>query len=676
MATDDNITTVSGTAVTENIITSNDTDANGDTLSVTEFSVAGDTTVYTPGDTATITGVGTITITAAGLLTFTPESGYAGAVPDVNYTITDGTSTDSATVSFTEVPEKLAYDDTDSMQEDSGTISGNVLDNDKTGLTVTTIQIAGTDYSVGTAIDITDVGTVQIDADGAYSFTPVQDYSGDVPDITYTVDDGTTTDTADLSIEVIAVADEPTTGNFVLDPVASTLNILTWSNAREVDGQNLLANGGSGADSDVLIAAIDYLRDNIGTTVTNSNGSTVNETGSGTTTSLTDTSLATRDAVYISGYVFLEVGETYTYSGSADDSATIVIGDNVSSLHVSWQGTDTSGNEEFQVTQSGYYSFQFYAHNANGVGNYDFTVENADGTDMKYYPTLAAIEDSLLNTSYVLGDYDAGVDGNDDTGFYSVNRGYEGLSSDVIVLTDINLTANDTDGSEYLSFEISGLPAGAVVSFVDADNITHSITAAADGIATYVPTDENAGTTEYTDFTLNVGDQTDALLDVTLTVTSTEKSNGDSSSSTLDFEVQVTDGGDNDIIVFDANDTLIDGGDGTDTLLINVDGTSIDFSSFDSSVFESIEVIDMTDNGAQSLTNLTTSDVLNIINDSVMTDKGLIIKGDAADSVSLSGSDWISVGTSSQGGNSYNVYSFDDTNGTHELLIQTDITIL
>ncbi len=135
-------------------------------------------------------------------------------------------------------------------------------------------------------------------------------------------------------------------------------------------------------------------------------------------------------------------------------------------------------------------------------------------------------------------------------------------------------------------------------------------------------------------------------------------------------------GAGNDKIVFSVDNALMDGGAGNDTLLINVADTSIDFSSFDATVFESIETIDMTGNGAQTLTNLSTSDVLDIINDTLMTNKGLIINGDSADSVSLTGNDWTNSGTTAQGGNSYNVYSFSDTNGTHELLIQTDITIL
>lgn len=129
----------------------------------------------------------------------------------------------------------------------------------------------------------------------------------------------------------------------------------------------------------------------------------------------------------------------------------------------------------------------------------------------------------------------------------------------------------------------------------------------------------------------------------------------------------------NDTIVFDAADLVINGGDGIDTLLINEENTTINFGTFDSSKFESIEVIDMTGNGAQSLTNLSTSDVLDIINDTVMTDKDLIINGDGDDSVSLTATGWTNSGTTTQDGINYNVYSFSDTNGNHDLLIQTDV---
>ncbi|MBU3847400.1 MAG: BapA prefix-like domain-containing protein [Candidatus Acinetobacter avistercoris] len=510
----------------------------------------------------------TVTVTVSGLAPFkavinpTPnaDGSYNWSVANVPVQLTAGntpvevvgTAKDPkapANISEPSVPAKgnipveitpdLTVDDMKVVNEDESA-SGNVLENDKKdGLTVTGITINGTEYGVGTDIIITGVGTVNVNANGAYIFSPVKDYSGNVPAITYTVSDGVAKDTANLNIEVIAVSDEPTTGNFLLDPAALSLNIQTWSNVQNVNGQDLLQNGGDGASKEVLLNAIDYLRNN--TNVTNSNGSAVGTSGTGVTNSLANTDLPTYEAVYISGYVFLEEGQTYQYTGQGDDSAAIMIGDNVSSLHVNWRGTSTTGDAAFNVSQSGFYTFQFYAHNAAGEGNYNFTLQNSDGSEMKYYPSVSAIEESLRDASYILGQYDAGVDGKNDTGFYPANLGYQGESSKEIDLNRIHLKATDTDGSEYLSFEISGLPIGAELKLKDANNVDRTVTVGANGKATYIPVDLNAGTTEYKEFKLTLGDKQKALLDVSLSVTSTEKSNGDRSSSTLDFEIKLTD---------------------------------------------------------------------------------------------------------------------------------------
>ena len=50
----------------------NDSDVDGDPLSVTQFVIAGDPAVYNPGDVAVIPGIGTLTIGADGAYTFTP----------------------------------------------------------------------------------------------------------------------------------------------------------------------------------------------------------------------------------------------------------------------------------------------------------------------------------------------------------------------------------------------------------------------------------------------------------------------------------------------------------------------------------------------------------------------------------------------------------------------------
>ncbi len=87
-----------GQAATGNVLT-NDGDIDGDPLSVTQFVWGGVTTAA--GGTATLAGVGTLTIAANGAYTFTPAAGYAGAVPAATYTLSDGSLTATATLSFT-----------------------------------------------------------------------------------------------------------------------------------------------------------------------------------------------------------------------------------------------------------------------------------------------------------------------------------------------------------------------------------------------------------------------------------------------------------------------------------------------------------------------------------------------------------------------------------------------
>ncbi|WP_165357464.1 Ig-like domain-containing protein, partial [Sphingosinicella sp. CPCC 101087] len=96
------------------------------------------------------------------------------------------------------------------IQEDE-TATGNVLDNDgdpeNGALAVIRFEVGGQVYSAGETATITGVGTVLIGPDGSYSFTPVSDWNGVVPTITYTVDDGRggfATSTLDIEVEPVA----------------------------------------------------------------------------------------------------------------------------------------------------------------------------------------------------------------------------------------------------------------------------------------------------------------------------------------------------------------------------------------------------------------------------------------------------------------------------------------
>jgi hypothetical protein len=68
----------------------NDGDADGDGLTVQDFSVSGVAGTFAAGETATIANVGTLTLNRDGSYTFVAADRYAGDVPLVSYRISDG----------------------------------------------------------------------------------------------------------------------------------------------------------------------------------------------------------------------------------------------------------------------------------------------------------------------------------------------------------------------------------------------------------------------------------------------------------------------------------------------------------------------------------------------------------------------------------------------------------
>ena len=218
---------VSGNVLTDNSGSGVDSDVDGDPLTVTGFTLDtnGDGTPqsFVAGQTATITDstgnpVGTLVIGPNGSFTFTPAQGYEGPVPSATYTITDGQGgTDSAVLSFGDVPNQppVAVDDGPTPTSVNTPVTGNVLTNDSdpngdpltvTGFTVT--GVPGT-FNPGDTATIPGVGTLVINQDGSFTFTPVTGYTGPIPSATYLVTDGTSTSSAVLSFAAIPAPPAP-----------------------------------------------------------------------------------------------------------------------------------------------------------------------------------------------------------------------------------------------------------------------------------------------------------------------------------------------------------------------------------------------------------------------------------------------------------------------------------
>jgi VCBS repeat-containing protein len=166
-------------------VLANDTDRDGDALTVTSAGAAN----------------GTVTILPDGTVRYTPNPDFAGP-ETITYTISDargGFATSTVDVTVTPVNDRpVAADDTARTAEDQPVtipVLANDRDPDGTPLTVTSASSPN--------------GTVAIHPDGTITFTPDADFNG-ATTITYTISDGAGgTATASVAVTVTPVNDPP-----------------------------------------------------------------------------------------------------------------------------------------------------------------------------------------------------------------------------------------------------------------------------------------------------------------------------------------------------------------------------------------------------------------------------------------------------------------------------------
>jgi hypothetical protein len=209
----------------ESVITPEDTSITGSVLTnaasvdgtpaVSDFTIDG--TTYLVGETAKL-DEGDFTLSETGIYTFVPADNYNDVVPVVTYTVSDGVNTDTSTLAIDITPVSDLSDGSESVitPEDTS-ITGSVLTNaasvDGTPV-VTDFTVNGTTYEADgvTVASLTNAtgkltGELTVRGDGSYTFVPEPDYNGDVPDVSYTVSDGTNIEVSTLTIYVTPVSD-------------------------------------------------------------------------------------------------------------------------------------------------------------------------------------------------------------------------------------------------------------------------------------------------------------------------------------------------------------------------------------------------------------------------------------------------------------------------------------
>ncbi|MCG9628995.1 tandem-95 repeat protein [Vibrio mediterranei] len=162
------------------------------------------------GDELTVTRVnydgsdGELTTHGNGTYTFIPNENYNGAL-NLSFDVSDGTDTSSASIAIAVAAVNDAPDTTQvelNVDEDNTiTITREQLLESVTDIDSTELQITDVSYSGNDGVLIEN-------SDGSFSFTPSNNFNGEIP-LTYTASDGELIATETISLTVNAIADDP-----------------------------------------------------------------------------------------------------------------------------------------------------------------------------------------------------------------------------------------------------------------------------------------------------------------------------------------------------------------------------------------------------------------------------------------------------------------------------------
>ncbi|CAN7210670.1 Ig-like domain-containing protein [Pseudomonas sp. LjRoot71] len=517
-----------------------DADSNPLTITVTGLPTLG---TVTKADGSAISNNDTLTAAELTGLVYNAPADYNGtdAVGSFTYSVDDGQGeansvvTGTVTIGVTPINDAPVATPTSMMGSEDQSITltwshFGVSDEDSAvedlGLIINDLPAAGTlelQNSSGQWVAVTHGQTIsQVDiAANKLRFTPDENESGsdayggsgvgnqqaDYAHIKFKPTDGVNEGTeATLVVDIAPVADTPVLNlNDQLNlPDGSGLLVQTWIGLP-------LGTNGNGANPNTLQSVIDQAgAPNGSTTLSDVNNNNVIE---GT-------------ASKVSGLIYLEAGQTYTFSGVGDDSIRVVVGGN-NVAQATWSPGRGQFNGSFTPASSGYYTLAIYHHNQSGPGDYDVNVsvnggpsQDLNSTNFDLFPNSNAITDQGIR----LSDLQTDASGT----FYHPFNINEGNEDSSIPLSKITAGLVDTDGSETLVINISGLPEGATLS----DGI-HTFTASAGN--TIAPV---SGWT-LNNLSLTPPQNFNGTINLSVTATATEQANGNQASTTQNLVVTV-----------------------------------------------------------------------------------------------------------------------------------------
>ena len=450
--------------VTAAALVANDTDVDGDTLTVTAVAGATHGTVALAGDT----------------VTFTPDANFGGAA-SFTYTMTDGTATDTATVTVTvggANDPPVATDDALTTAEDT------------LGVAMTATLLANDTDADGQTLSISAVGnathgTVTL-VGGEARFQPAADYHGPAS-FEYTVTDGADSDTGLVAVTVTSVNDGPVatddTGTTAEDTALAITTASLLANDVDVDGDTLTFLSVAAAQNGTLALGAGTITF---TPAANFNGTA----GFDYTISdgvLTDVGHVTIN-VTPANDAPVAVDDTAT---TAEDTAatvpaaTLLANDTDLDAGATLTVTAVSGATNGTVALAGTTVTFTPTANFNGTAGFDYTVSDGTLTDVGHVTvTVTPVNDAPVAV--------------DDT--RTINE------DAVTTITAASLTANDTD-----------VDTGTTLTVTAVSGATNGTVALAGTTITFTPTANFNGTAGF-DYTVSDGTLTD-VGHMTITVT-------------------------------------------------------------------------------------------------------------------------------------------------------------
>ncbi|MBH0003187.1 Ig-like domain-containing protein [Pseudoalteromonas sp. SWYJZ12] len=431
-------------------VLANDTDADGDTISISNIeNIVGEATIV------------------AGKIQFTPPANFSGEIV-LTYTITDGYSTGnegindrtaSVTITVTSVnDDPTANADSATMNEDAPALLVNVLANDS-DIDVDTLTITAATADIGSASVV----------DNKIQYTPAANTNGTAI-ISYTISDGNGgTATTNLSIIITPVNDTPIANadSATIDEDAAPILINVLANDSDVDGDSLTISAASADTGSVAVvgnqiqytpAADDNGVATVTYTVSDSSGGASTTTLTITITPVNDAPIANADSATI-----------------AENAAPILINvlENDSDVDGDSLAISAASADIGSVSVVGNQIQYTPAADSNGLAAVTYTVsDNNGGTNTATLAiTITAVNDAPV--------------ANNDTAT---------MAEDAAPIL-INVLANDTD-SDGDSLVISSASADIGSVSVVGNQIQYTPEANTNGLATvtYTVSDNNGGT--------------------------------------------------------------------------------------------------------------------------------------------------------------------------------------